>query len=83
MKLKPDRYPNSGSYCFHSTVSIKKQKTEELMLLQRIQAQCPASPWQSQPSLTPDPGDLMPSSDLLRHQAYTCYTDIHTGRQNT
>ena len=31
----------------------------------------------SQPALTPGPGDLMPPSGLLGHQAHTLYTDIH------
>ena len=34
----------------------------------------------SKPSVTPAPGDLMLSSDLVGHQAHTQYTYIHAGK---
>lgn len=33
-----------------------------------------------QPSVTPVPGDLTPSSNFLRHQVHIQYTDIHVGK---
>ena len=34
----------------------------------------------SQPSVTPVPGNLTPSSDLFGHQKHTLYTDIDAGK---
>lgn len=36
-----------------------------------------------QPSITPVPGDLTPSSGVLGHQAHKWYTDTHVDKTHT
>lgn len=56
------------------------QWLEHLKLLQRTWLQFPAPTWWIPKVCFPVPGDSMPSSDLLRHQAHMWYRHIHGDR---
>lgn len=53
---------------------------EHLLLLQETHAQLPAPAWQPTTTWNFSPRDLMPSSGLLEHKAYTWYGDIHVSK---